>query len=153
MIDFSKYQDSANSAQPVEEGTALPLPSGEYKVVIEKIEPQVSKSGKDMLKFSMSITTTNFENRKLWKYQVISEDSMSYLKYNLKLLRLWPNDNDISKLGHIIENASSIKAIVSVDSGKNPDFPEVKFLEYLGCEPGFNETETYTRNSDSDVPF
>lgn len=66
---FNRTYNAAN-VDPNRGATAI-IPPGEYDVIINSAEDEISKtSGKDMIKLELNIITPPYDKRKLWYYIV-----------------------------------------------------------------------------------
>jgi hypothetical protein len=102
-FDLTQFDGNFEEA-PVEEREYDDIPDGKYQVNVEKVELTRSQtSGNPMLKWTLKILAPKFAGRLLWRNNVITNDSMKWLKTDLhtcglKLEKLSDLPNRISDL-------------------------------------------------------
>lgn len=68
-----------------------PLPVGNYPVVVEDSEEGVSKKGNDMITLTLSVTSEEYEGRKLFLHLVVLENTLWKIKETMLALG-WSED-------------------------------------------------------------
>jgi len=80
MIDLSKFDEQYEKEEIIEFDE---IPDGKYNVNVDKVELSESKAGKPMLKWTFKIIAGDFKGRKMWKYNMIEAEKLSWLKKDL----------------------------------------------------------------------
>ncbi|MEN6521137.1 MAG: DUF669 domain-containing protein [Armatimonadota bacterium] len=82
-FDLAQFDGGYDEA-PVEEREFEDIPDGKYQVNVEKVELTRSQtSGNPMLKWTLKILGPKFAGRLLWRNNVITNDSLKWLKTDL----------------------------------------------------------------------
>lgn len=82
-FDLAQFDGGYDEA-PVEEREFEDIPDGKYQVNVEKAELTHSQtSGNPMLKWTLKILGPKFAGRLLWRNNVITNDSLKWLKTDL----------------------------------------------------------------------
>ena len=83
-LDLRKF-DQAYAIAPASEIFAR-VPDGRYQVVVENVELTTTKTTSNpMFKWKLRISGPKYANRLLWKNSVITENSLSRVKTELRL--------------------------------------------------------------------
>jgi hypothetical protein len=88
-IDLAKF-DSDFAEAPVEEKEFDEVPDGKYQVNVDKVEITTAKtSGNAMLKWTLRILAPHFQNRLLWRNNVMAtRENIRWLKNDLHVCGL-----------------------------------------------------------------
>jgi len=96
-IDLSQFDDEFNSEQPAERGEFESVPDGKYQVTVEKVElAEAQTSHNPMLKWTLRVIAPKCINRVMWRNNVITHNTLKYLKTDLHLCGL-----DLEKLSDL----------------------------------------------------
>jgi len=84
MIDLTEFDEYFASTKIANGSDFDDVPDGTYQVVIDEIcLDETKETGKPMLKWTLKILGPKFVGRLLWKNQVITRESIPYLKKDL----------------------------------------------------------------------
>ncbi|MEN6358250.1 MAG: DUF669 domain-containing protein [Armatimonadota bacterium] len=82
-FDLAQFDGSYDEA-PIEEREFEDVPDGKYQVNVENVELTRSQtSGNPMLKWTLKILGPKYAGRLLWRNNVITNDSLKWLKTDL----------------------------------------------------------------------
>jgi len=88
-VDLRPYDEAYANEVVSEYEPWNSIPDGRYEVRVDRVELTQSKSsGNPMLKWTLRITGTTFQNRLLWKYRAITENTLKYVKQDLSICGL-----------------------------------------------------------------
>ncbi|MCA2967347.1 MAG: DUF669 domain-containing protein [Acidobacteriaceae bacterium] len=83
-VDLRPYDEAYANEVVSEQEPWNSIPDGRYEVRVDRVELTQSKSsGNPMLKWTLRILGATFENRLLWKYRAITENTLKYVKQDL----------------------------------------------------------------------
>ena len=83
VVDLASFDQPYHGAEAPEEGYE-DVPDGKYQARIEQMEITRSKnSGDPMIKWTLRIVGPSYQNRLLWRYTVIKNERMGYIKKDL----------------------------------------------------------------------
>lgn len=89
MFNFSNLQNAWQSANAPERRE---LPDGDYQVRLEKAQIKESRSGEPYLAYELRIISGQYANQILFKNQRLAQEGLPYLKADLELLQICPNN-------------------------------------------------------------
>lgn len=94
------------------------LPVGEYTVVIENAEQKTSKAGAPMVEVIYSITEPHYQNRKIYDYFVLNNDTgLQRLKRMCKqLYPALPRPDFLTSVNEVIDKHLTLKLDVTFDA-------------------------------------
>ena len=95
--------DTAWRVEPESEATAAPIPDGKYAAIVENVDLTESSNGNPMLKWTLRITSGEFEGRMLWKNAAITGNSLKFVKRELSTCGL-----DLEALSKLPENLGAL---------------------------------------------
>lgn len=75
--------DSAWRVEAEVEPANSPIPDGKYTTIVENVDLTESSNGNPMLKWTLRITSGEFEGRMLWKNAAITGSSLKFVKREL----------------------------------------------------------------------
>ncbi|MBZ2178425.1 MAG: DUF669 domain-containing protein [Acidobacteriota bacterium] len=83
-VDLRPYDEAYANEVVSEQEPWNSIPDGRYEVRVDRVELTQSKSsGNPMLKWTLRILGATFQNRLLWKYRAITENTLKYVKQDL----------------------------------------------------------------------
>ncbi|MFN9457602.1 MAG: DUF669 domain-containing protein [Acidobacteriota bacterium] len=83
-MDLRPYDEAYANEVVSEQEPWNSIPDGRYEVRVDRVELTQSKSsGNPMLKWTLRILGATFQNRLLWKYRAITENTLKYVKQDL----------------------------------------------------------------------
>lgn len=95
--------DTAWRVEPESEATPAPIPDGKYAAIVENVDLTESSNGNPMLKWTLRITSGEFEGRMLWKNAAITGNSLKFVKRELSTCGL-----DLEALSKLPENLGAL---------------------------------------------
>ncbi len=96
QFDLAQFDDGFQQAE-VEDHEFDPVPDGKYQVRVEKAELTRSReAGTPMIKWTLRIIGSAHADRLLWKYNVLREENMKWVKTDLHICGL-----DIEKMSEL----------------------------------------------------
>jgi hypothetical protein len=88
-IDLSQFDDEYHNEETAERGEFESVPDGKYQVNVEKVElTEAQTSGNPMLKWTLRVIAPKFVNRLIWRNNVITHNTLKYVKTDLHLCGL-----------------------------------------------------------------
>jgi hypothetical protein len=88
-VDLRPYDEAYANEVVSEQEPWNSIPDGRYEVRVDRVELTQSKSsGNPMLKWTLRILGATFQNRLLWKYRAITENTLKYVKQDLSVCGL-----------------------------------------------------------------
>lgn len=83
-VDLRPYDEAYANEVVSEQEPWNSIPDGRYEVRVDRVELTQSKSsGNPMLKWTLRILGATFQNRLLWKYRAITDNTLKYVKQDL----------------------------------------------------------------------
>ena len=97
--------DNAWRVEADAEPANSPIPDGKYTTIVENVDLTESSNGNPMLKWTLRITSGDFEGRTLWKNAAITGSSLKFVKRELATcgLELDAVSKLPEKLGDLLE--------------------------------------------------
>lgn len=97
--------DNAWRVEADAEPANSPIPDGKYTTIVENVDLTESSNGNPMLKWTLRITSGEFEGRALWKNAAITGSSLKFVKRELATcgLELDAVSKLPEKLGDLLE--------------------------------------------------
>ena len=130
-IDLSQFDAEYRNEETAERGEFESVPDGKYQVNVEKVElTEAQTSGNPMLKWTLRVIAPKFVNRLIWRNNVITHNTLKYVKTDLHLCGL-----DLEKLSELPKN---LKKLLDVK------------LEVTKKTKGDNENIFFNRRIDND---
>lgn len=91
-------------SQQAGNSTFDPLPEGRYIVKVEDANAKTSKTGKEMIEVTFSVTDGPHRNRKVWTNFITEGSSLPYLYRALKAMECTVADKDDVEIADIIKD-------------------------------------------------
>ena len=130
-IDLSQFDDEYRNEEAAERGEFESVPDGKYQVNVEKVElTEAQTTGNPMLKWALRVIAPKFVNRLIWRNNVITHNTLKYVKTDLHLCGL-----DLEKLSELPKH---LKKLLDVK------------LEVTKKTKGDNENIFFNRRIDND---
>lgn len=143
MKSFLESLDEAFAAAEVQENRTEfePIPDGKYTVFVDTAELKEAKNGKPMLALRLEILEGPHRGRKLFKNNVIQQNTVAILK------------QDLTRMGYAIDKLSELDPVdlldrkLEVQKKTKEGYENIYINKFLGFVEGGNDGE------DSDTPF
>src|SRR5579884_318833 len=113
-IDLSQFDDEFRNEETAERGDFESVPDGKYQVNVEKVElTEAQTSGNPMLKWTLRVIAPKFVNRLIWRNNVITHNTLKYVKTDLHLCGL-----DLEKLSDLPKQLRKLLDVKLEDTKK-----------------------------------
>ncbi len=144
-VDLRFFDEMYQNEVVTEQETWNAIPDGRYEVRVDKVELTQSKSsGNPMLKWTLRIMGATFQNRLLWKYRAITENTIEYVKQELTVCGL-----NLPQFSSLPSHLASLRGLeLEISKTSKGEDSNIIFNRRLGrVEQGDGGV------SDDDIPF
>ena len=152
--DYLKTMDKAWHGTAAKENKYSDLPEGIYQCKIETAQIKESRQGNPILQWGLRIVSSEYANRMAFKTQALTPESLPYLKSDLDLLGICPeNLSDLEKqlpfaLDAVIDIRIKNKVLKDGTSVQN-----VYFNRLVKAGRRTVQTDGFTVVSNDDLPW
>lgn len=148
-IDLADFEDGCAEAACEPAGDADLLPDGRYRVVVEKVELEVSRANNKMLVWQMRVLGPRYAGRKLWhRNMIVSIRNIRWLKQDLLSAGL-----ELEKLSDLPNRLGELADVMLEVQLKTKGESQNSFINKKVTGDQGGNAEPAVMSCDSDFPF
>ena len=148
-IDLADFDDAFAEADCEPAGDTDLLPDGRYRVVVEKVDLEVSQANNKMLVWQMRVLGPRYAGRKLWhRNMIVSKNNIRWLKRALLTAGL-----DLAMLSDLPNRLAELADVMLEIQFKTKGGSQNSFINKKVTGGQGGHTEPAVLSGDSDFPF